>query len=235
MLQLLREEGPRAPLKKERLFMRLWTVLILATMMLGVVLLSGVAQALDKAGDSAPNTLRGSNGPDYIRGMGGGDDISGKNGLDHLYGNMGNDLLHGGYGNDFISGDKGDNDVVYGDGGRDELYAESATQGSFQAAKVKGGFQAAKVKGGRKPDKLLGGSGNDTIRAEDGTRDIIRGGPGRDKAYVDRVDKVKGVEKEVVPKQCQDGIDNDGDGKIDYGNSANNDTGCSSATDDTEN
>ncbi len=33
---------------------------------------------------------------------------------------------------------------------------------------------------------------------------------------------------------CSDGIDNDGDGKIDFGSSPNNDTGCSSASDTTE-
>jgi hypothetical protein len=79
--------------------------------------------------------------------------------------------------------------------------------------------------------------------ARDGKKDIIRGGPGYDKAYVDRVDEVKGVEKEVVPgsgggnpnpiapqkNQCNDGKDNDGDGKTD-----SQDPGCDSATDDTE-
>jgi VCBS repeat-containing protein len=79
-------------------------------------------------------------------------------------------------------------------------------------------------------DKLLGGSGNDTIRAQDGKEDIISGGPGRDTAYADPVDTVKGVEKKVVPKQCKDGIDNDGDGKTDL-----QDSGCASATGDTEN
>jgi hypothetical protein len=54
--------------------------------------------------------------------------------------------------------------------------------------------QAAKIKVARKPNKLLGGRGNDTFRARNGKRDIIRGGPGRDKAYVDRVDDVQAVE-----------------------------------------
>jgi hypothetical protein len=43
--------------------------------------------------------------------------------------------------------------------------------------------------------------------------------------------KVK--EAEVVPA-CDDGIDNDSDGKIDFGTGTNNDPGCSSATDDNE-
>ena len=34
--------------------------------------------------------------------------------------------------------------------------------------------------------------------------------------------------------QCSDGIDNDGDGRIDFGSAASNDRGCSSATDNTE-
>jgi Ca2+-binding RTX toxin-like protein len=205
---------------------------ILATMVLGGMLLSGVVLAKNKTGDSNPNTLMGTNSTDYIRGKGGGDDIGGKRSRDYLWGNLGNDLLHGGAGNDRVHGDKGDNDVVYGDAGNDKLWGEIEHKGSFQAAKVKGG---------RKPDKLLGGRGNDTIRARDGNRDIIRGGPGYDKAYVDRVDKVTGVEKEVVPgggggpggpqpkKQCADGRDNDGDGKTDR-----QDPGCASAADNTE-
>ncbi len=38
----------------------------------------------------------------------------------------------------------------------------------------------------------------------------------------------------VIPVACADGIDNDGDGKIDYGTATSNDPGCTSATDDSE-
>jgi hypothetical protein len=44
--------------------------------------------------------------------------------------------------------------------------------------------------GGGGKDILRGGLGNDVIRARDGRRDLVDCGPGRDLAYVDRLDKV---------------------------------------------
>jgi hypothetical protein len=41
---------------------------------------------------------------------------------------------------------------------------------------------------------LIGESGDDIFRAKDGKKDIIRGGPGHDTAYVDPVDTEEGVE-----------------------------------------
>jgi Ca2+-binding RTX toxin-like protein len=211
--------------------MKLWVGLILTTMVLGVMLLSGVVLAKKLVGGPGNNNYMGSNDTDYIYGGGGADDIGGKNGPDHLFGDKGNDRLHGGRGHDWVEGGPG-SDTAWSDKGTDDLFAEREHKGSFQAAKVKGG---------RKPNRLLGGRGNDIIRAKNGKKDIIRGGPGYDKAYVDRVDKVKGVEKEVVPgggggtggpqpkKQCADGKDNDGDGKTDL-----QDPSCASAKDDTE-
>jgi Ca2+-binding RTX toxin-like protein len=195
------------------------------------MLLSGVVLAKTIKGGSGNDTLPGTNSGDYIKGNGGNDAIDGKEGEDHLYGGKGKDSLRGGRGFDRIWGDAGF-DTAYGNQGYDRLYAEDPVQGP------KGPIQAAKIKANRKPDRLLGGRGNDTFRARNGKRDIIRGGPGRDKAYVDRVDDVQGVEKEVVPggggpqpkKQCQDGKDNDGDQQIDM-----QDPGCAKATDDTEN
>jgi Tol biopolymer transport system component len=52
------------------------------------------------------------------------------------------------------------------------------------------------LEGGPGEDFLDGGTGNDVILARDGRRDTIRGGPGIDRARVDRgVDRVSGVEK----------------------------------------
>jgi hypothetical protein len=167
--------------------MKLWVGLILTTMVLGVMLLSGVVLAKKLVGGPGNNNYMGSNDTDYIYGGGGADDIGGKNGPDHLFGDKGNDRLHGGRGHDWVEGGPG-SDTAWGDKGTDDLFAEREHKGSFQAAKVKGG---------RKPNRLLGGRGNDIIRAKNGKKDIIRGGPGYDKAYVDRVDKVKGVEKKL--------------------------------------
>jgi Ca2+-binding RTX toxin-like protein len=172
--------------------MKLRVGLILATMLLGGMLLSGVVLAKNIHGDSRNNNLPGTNGTDNIKGNGGADTIDGKKGPDTISGGKGDDRLRGGRSNDWISGDR-DYDIAWGNQGKDNLFAEDPRQGSLQAAKIKGG---------RKPDKLLGGLGNDTIRALNGKRDIIRGGPGRhDKAYVDRgVDSVQGVEVVIVTR-----------------------------------
>jgi hypothetical protein len=42
---------------------------------------------------------------------------------------------------------------------------------------------------------VLGGPGNDLIWAWDGSPDRIDGGSGRDRAWVDKLDRVKNVER----------------------------------------
>ena len=98
-----------------------------------------------------------------------GDDIDGGAGSDRLVGAAGTDDLNGGAGNDSLDGDAG-NDALNGGGGRDEL------------------------DGGRGSDIVKGGAGNDAIAANDGTRDTIDCGGGRDRAVVDRRDRVEDCE-----------------------------------------
>jgi Ca2+-binding RTX toxin-like protein len=172
--------------------MKLRVGLILATMLLGGMLLSEVVLAKDIRGGPNADNLPGTNRRDYIKGNGGPDNIDGKKGEDTISGGKDNDRMYGGRGIDWIWGDDGA-DTAYGNQGNDHLFAEEEHQGP------KGLIQAAKIKDVRKPDELLGGRGNDTIRAQNGKRDIIRGGPGRDTAYVDReVDDYEGVEVVIV-------------------------------------
>jgi hypothetical protein len=42
---------------------------------------------------------------------------------------------------------------------------------------------------------MSGGKGDDTLRASDKARDVVRCGPGDDKAIVNRRDKVKACEE----------------------------------------
>src|SRR5215217_5195700 len=232
MMRLLREEGSRARhWRRSRLFMKLPTALILATMMLGAMLLSGVVLAVTKncnnncKGTNGSDRLIGDNSKNTIHALGGGDSVKGLRGEDSLYGEGGNDGMSGGPGVDYINGGIG----------KDRL--DGKESGDYLVDIKPGAFSSTAIHKQRTFNVLIGGKGNDTIRARNGKRDIIRGGPGRDKAYVDRVDKVTGVEKEVVPggggtnppKQCADGKDNDNDGKTDL-----QDPGCASATDDTE-
>ena len=55
------------------------------------------------------------------------------------------------------------------------------------------------IEGGPGKDLLDGGAGNDLILARDGHKDTVRGGPGFDRARLDRgLDQVSGVEK-ILP------------------------------------
>jgi Ca2+-binding RTX toxin-like protein len=99
-----------------------------------------------------------------------GDDIDGDAGDDRLTGAAGVDDLNGGAGADSLDGGAGD-DALNGGGGTDEL------------------------DGGRGRDILKGGAGADTIDANDGTGDTVDcGGHSRDKATVDRRDRVENCE-----------------------------------------
>ena len=70
------------------------------------------------------------------------------------------------------------NDVLRGLGGNDRL---------------EGGNGADRLVGGKGRDTLLGGKGSDTLMARDGRRDVVDGGPGRDRAAIDGRDVVRRV------------------------------------------
>lgn len=90
---------------------------------------------------------------------------------DRLVGTNGPDELRGLAGNDRLSGLGGD-DRLSGGEGNDRLT------------------------GGRGTDTLLGGPGNDVLSARDGKRDTVDCGKGRrDRAVVDRRDRVRGCER----------------------------------------
>ena len=96
--------------------------------------------------------------------------FNGTAGVDELVGTNGNDNLAGMGGADTIRG-KGGNDVLRGGAGNDHLF------------------------GGSGRDILLGDQGNDNLTARDGERDVVTGGPGVDRAWVDQLDIVRGVER----------------------------------------
>ena len=113
---------------------------------------------------------------DVLLGEGGNDVLHGGPGLNGLFGGAGNDVLRGGPGGDFIQAGNG-NDRAHGAGGGDELF------------------------GGRGNDALNGGADADALYACDRMRDAVVGGPGRDRAGVDRRDVVAGVER--VRRPCE--------------------------------
>lgn len=91
-------------------------------------------------------------------------------GADKLLGTAANENLAGMAGPDLIRGGRG-NDVLRGGPGNDRLF---------------GGF-------GR--DVIFGEQGDDRLTARDGEVDRVYGGPGFDRAWVDRNDIVLGVER----------------------------------------
>jgi Ca2+-binding RTX toxin-like protein len=92
-------------------------------------------------------------------------------GNDTLNGGNGNDTLYGARGNDRLNGGSG-NDRLFGGGGNDTLT------------------------GGAGVNSYKGGAGNDTVDARNGKRETIDCGAGKkDKASVDKKDKIKGCEK----------------------------------------
>ena len=154
------------------------TVVLLATMVLTLLVASGVALAVAKIGTDGPDTLRGTKGSDVLSGRGGTDWIEGRGGSDVIRGGPGDEnpltsraigILDGGPGADVISGGPGVDDLIDGP--------------------WPGGDSAV--------DVLEGGDGSDFLDAENrpAARDIVSCGAGRDGAWVDR--------KDIVSDDCE--------------------------------
>jgi len=133
----------------------------------GLFLVRG-AHATAQAGPAC--TITGTPAADLLFGTRGHDVICGLGGNDVLDGNRGDDVLYGGPGDDILNGGNG----------RDRLY---------------GGPGNDKLQGDHGRDAIYGGLGNDTIFAWDGFADLLDGGPGVDRAFHDKLDRLFSVEK----------------------------------------
>jgi Ca2+-binding RTX toxin-like protein len=96
-----------------------------------------------------------------------------------LLGGPGDDVLSGGPYPNAVFGGRGD-DVLRGRGGPDWIFGNAGSD---------------HLDGGRGRDELNAGRGEDRMYARDGTRDKVVGGTGRDWACVDRLDRLRGVER----------------------------------------
>ncbi len=124
--------------------MRIRSLLILVTMVLGAMMLGGVALAVTKncarnpcVGTDANDKLQGDERANQIYGLGGIDKMRGKAGRDELNGGRGNDRLDGGVADDRVDGDYGSdrefggpgNDLVLAaDGYKDAVYCGLGTE-----------------------------------------------------------------------------------------------------------
>ena len=95
------------------------------------------------------------------------------------YGTNGDDVLTGTPGDDVICSLRG-NDRLRGLGGHDVLL---------------GGDGNDVLVGGAGDDWLFGAFGNDRIYARDGESDVVNGGPGADRGFIDTVDRVSEIER----------------------------------------
>ena len=107
------------------------TLLILASMMLGVLMVGGVAWAATYTGtdgddyiytssDATPDEVDARGGDDVVIARGGDDELRGGTGIDRIYGNQGNDDIFGGPGNDKLFGFRGA-DLLIGEAGKDRI------------------------------------------------------------------------------------------------------------------
>jgi Ca2+-binding RTX toxin-like protein len=140
------------------------------------------------SGGPGTDVMLGAHGRDVIRGERGKDTAAGYLGRDLLRGGGGDDALDGGGGNDRAYGKAG-TDRVSGGGGRDLL------RGGKGYDTVTGGAGNDRLYGSAGEDRLSGGPGNDRIFARGSQRDRVICGKGRDRAKVDRLDKVSGCER----------------------------------------
>ena len=126
--------------------------------------------------------LNGTAAADRICGLLGDDTVNGLGGDDTLFGDACDDVLRlqaAVDGDDRLFGGSG-NDKLFGAGGDDAL---------------SGGRGNDRLNGGRGRNSYSGGAGRDTISAANSRRETVNCGSGRDRATVDRNDRVRGCER----------------------------------------
>jgi hypothetical protein len=156
------------------------------------------ACANDRSGGPGHDVLTGTIAGDRINGLGGNDRISGLAGDDCLLGGSGSDRLSGSGGKDRLGGDAGNdrvgggsgNDTIAGGSGKDRLGGDAGND------RLSGGSGNDTIAGGAGKNRLSGGPGNDVLRARNRKRDTVSCGAGRrDRARIDRFDRVSGCER----------------------------------------
>ncbi|MHC5537029.1 calcium-binding protein, partial [Singulisphaera rosea] len=136
-------------------------------------------------GGSGPAILRGGNGNDILTAGIGSAILLGGAGDDHLTGGPGRDILIGGQGADVLDGKARDDFFIGGstryDDALDSLLSlwdewKSGRDLATRVANILGEGSGPRANG----DVFLRASGPDATVVDDGARDVLRGGPGRD-------------------------------------------------------
>jgi Ca2+-binding RTX toxin-like protein len=115
-------------------------VLLYGALLVGVIVLGGVALAEDIRGTFGQDNLIGTNQNDRIYGLGAADTISGLAGNDDCYGGSGfdgvscgpgNDRIDGGFGEDDLFGGPGDDTILAADGQADRVNCGVGTDTAY--------------------------------------------------------------------------------------------------------
>jgi len=148
-----------------------------------------------KGEPAARCTIVGTPGDDVLAGTPNADIMCGLDGNDRISGGGGDDLIGGGAGRDRIRGGDG-RDTVLGGRGRDAAFGgrgDDVLHGNFANDLLRGqsGDDHVSGEGGR--NRLFGNAGDDALIATLNRRGVDRvdGGRGRDRARVDRGDRVR--------------------------------------------
>ena len=181
------------------------TIVLLATMILTLLVASGVAWAVTKIGTDGPDTLRGTNKVDNLLGRGSNDKLYALAGNDKLLGGAGKDVVFGGNerldlsgGHKILVGGSG-NDFVNGGKGSDNLLGEEGNDLLGDGVLCDKGTSCEKPETSK--DTLSGGDGNDVILVDNkpAAKDVVVCGGGFDRVLTDRADIVApDCEKVVV-------------------------------------
>jgi Ca2+-binding RTX toxin-like protein len=124
------KELGRPTISRRVLFMLRRMVLLCGALLVGVIVLGGVALADDIRGTFQQDDLTGTNQKDRIYGLAAGDTIAGRAGNDDCYGGSGfdevscgngNDRIDGGFGEDVLSGGPGNDTILAADGRVDQV------------------------------------------------------------------------------------------------------------------
>ena len=172
------------------------TLLSLTTMVVALLLASGVALAVTKVGTNAPDTLRGTNQADTLLGRDANDILIALAGDDKLLGERGKDIVFGGNerrrdvgrllrGHKNMVGGSG-NDSVVGGRGSDHILGEEGNDLLLDGPERE--FAT---------DMLSAGEGNDVAAAvnKPAFEDIVTCGGGLDRVIADR--------KDVLAPDCE--------------------------------
>lgn len=181
---------PSIPMKRKGRSMKK-VALFFASIAVAILVVSGVAMAVEKIGTNKGEHLLGTDRRDILYGRGGNDTLRAFSGNDELIGGSGDDKAQGGPGADELYGTSGSDALIGGDD-NDGIYGGVGDDGELN--------------GGDGTDDISGGWGDDVIRSRDGlANDFVSCGPGsKDTAIVDPDPDNRMLPGDTVSPDCEE-------------------------------